>query len=435
MTKVAGETDPYWWADAGPPSCPPERALPAEVDVLVIGAGLTGLTAARTLARAGRSVLVLDADEPGIGASSRNGGMIGGGHRLSVTALTRRFGAETAAALLREAHLESTAFARHLMETEDIDCDFAETGRFRALWLASEYDKAGAELDRIQAMIPLEAEMVPRARQHDEIASDLYAGGTLYHRHGGLNPAEWVAGISRAARRAGAIVQGATPVTALVRDAAAFRASTPRGAVRAGAVLAATNGYTPEMLPALRRRIVPVPSFIVATEPLGDNRMLSLIPKRRMIVESRERHCYYRPSPDGTRLVFGGRAALRQIGDAKARAELRRLIAQIFPDLAGVELTHSWRGRTGFTFESLPHLGQIDGVWHAMGYSGNGNAMAPWLGHKAALKILGDPAGETAFAKTGFPTRAWARGTPWFLPAADLMFRMRDRVSDIRKSL
>ena len=428
------KTDPYWWDDAGAPSSPPVQPLPAEVDVLVAGAGLTGLSAARTLARAGKSVLVVDAGAPGIGASSRNGGMIGGGHRLSLDEMDARFGQDTATGLVREAHLDSTAFSMALIEDEGIDCDFSRTGRFRALWADSEYETAARTLDKLKARIPVEAEMVPRARQNEEIGSDLYAGGMVYAAHGSLNPAKYVAGLRAAAERHGALVQGDTPVTSVTRDGAGFRAETPRGAVRAGTVLAATNGYTPALFGHARRRIIPVPSFIIATEPLGANRMKSLIPKGRMIVESRLRHCYYRPSPDGARLVFGGRAAMTQVPEPFARAQLTKLIRQIFPDLGTVAITHSWRGRTGFTFEFLPHIGQYDGIWHAMGYSGSGNAMAPYLGHKAALRILRDPEGETAFSKTEFPGRWWHPGRPWFLPFADLVFRARDWMATARKT-
>ena len=420
------KSDPFWWEDAGPPTSPPLTDLPAEVDVLVIGAGLTGLTAARTLARGGRSVLVLDATAPGFGASSRNGGMIGGGHRLSLDVMTARFGHDAAVALLREAHLDSATFVKGLMAEAAIDCDYVETGRFRGLWHASEYEVAARALDRLQALIPLEAEMLPHHRQHEEVATDLYRGGTIYPRHGGLNPAKWVAGIMQAAIRAGAVVQGETPVISLDRDATAHVATTPRGAVRAGAVLAATNGYTPAQLPAHRRRIVPIPSFIVASEVLGENRIRSLFPKGRMIVESRDRHCYYRPSSDGRRLVFGGRASMFDAPEALTRADMRGLVTQVFPDLKGVAFTHSWRGFTGFSFDLLPNVGRIDGIWHAMAYSGSGNAMAPYLGHKAALQILGEPEGETAFSRTAFPTRWWHRGRPWFLPFADITFRLRD---------
>lgn len=429
------KTDPFWWEDAGAPSSPPQEPLPSEVDALIVGAGLTGLSAARTLAKAGKSVLVLDANAPGFGASSRNGGMIGGGHRLSYDDMRAQFGNDTALSLLKEAHLNSTEFSKNLIKDENIACDFVETGRFRGLWRDAEYETTARSLEQLQSLIPLEAEMLPRARQHEEVASDLYRGGMIFYRHGGLNPAKWVAGLLQLSLKLGAHVQGDTPVTSVQKEGAAYVATTPRGNVRAGMVLIATNGYTPSHFTELKRRIIPVPSFIVATEHLGKNHVKSLFPNSRMIVESRERHCYFRPSPDGNHVVFGGRAAMFEAPKKFTHAQMRGLLTQVFPELKNIGLTHSWHGSTGFSFNYLPNVGQIDGLWHAMGYSGSGNAMAPYLGHKAALQMLGDPEGETAFSKTGLPTRWWHRGKPWFLPFADATFRLRDVINNTRRAL
>jgi len=432
--QIVGD-EPYWWSAAGVPTSPEEISLPEEADIVIIGAGLTGLSAARTLARRGKHVVVLDAEAPGIGASSRNGGMVGGGHRLSIDVMQASFGKDIAHRLLHEAHLTSTQFAKDLISEEDIDCDFVETGRFRGFWTHSEFEAQAKGLERLQSIVPIEAEMISHQRQKDEVATDLYSGGILLPRHGGLNPAKYVAGLLQAAQRAGALVQGNCPVIGLSKTGANHHVETPRGTIICGAVLAATNGYTPGLLAKEKSRVFPVPSYIVATEPLGENRMKSLIPNSRMIVESRVRHCYFRPSPDGSRLVFGGRAAMVNVSPEAAQKQMRKLIVQVFPELRDVELTHSWRGNTGFSFNFVPHVGQIDGIWHAMGYSGNGNTMAPYLGHKAALQILGDPDGDTAFTRTGLPERWWHRGTPWFLPFANVMFKAKDIASNLQKRI
>ncbi len=428
------KSTPYWWEDAGNPSSPAPAPLPADVDVLVIGVGLTGASAALTLAKAGKSVLALDALAPGEGASSRNGGMAGGGHRLSIEALEEKFGKQRGHAMLREAHIDSAEFSVARMEEENIDCDYVQTGRFRAFWRSSEYEATARGLEHLKTIVPIESEMVPQSRQHEEVATDLYKGGVIFPSHGGLNPAKWVMGLIGAAGRAGATVQGDTPVTGIEKDGTGFRVATPRGTVRAGTVLATTNGYTPAHMHEHQRRIIPVPSFLYATETLGANRVKSLFPNGRMIVETRDRHCYYRPSPDGTRLVFGGRASLFDAPKAFIRADLNGLVTQIFPELKGVAYSHFWTGLTGFTFDFLPNIGQIDGVWHAMGYSGSGNSMAPYLGHKAALQILGDADGETAFNHSGFPARWWHQGRPWFLPFADAVYRMKDGWNNLRRN-
>ena len=424
---------PYWWEDAGQPESPPTQPLPTDVDVLVIGAGLTGASAAQTLAKHGKSVLVLDALSPGLGASSRNGGMVGGGHRLSYDALCSQYSQDIALRLMREAHIDSAAYCQSLIAAESIDCDFKLCGRFRGLWQEDEYESEARSLEQLQSLISVDADMVPREQQHQHIASDLYRGGVAYHQHGSLNPAKWHKGLLSSAIKQGTQVQGDTPVVSIERKGHQFEAATGRGTIKAGQVLAATNGYTPHALPKERRRIIPLPSFIIATEELGTEKINELFPSGRMIVESRDKHCYYRPSPDGKRIVLGARAALFQAPEAFAQSQLTKLLLQIFPQLTGLKISHNWRGNTGFSFSFLPHVGQIDGIWHAMGYSGSGNAMAPWLGHKVALQMCGEPEGQTAFSETDFPAPWWHTGRPWFLPAADVVYRCRDIKAGRRK--
>ncbi|MCP5036831.1 MAG: FAD-binding oxidoreductase, partial [Rhodobacteraceae bacterium] len=147
----------------------------------------------------------------------------------------------------------------------------------------------------------------------------------------------------------------------------------------------------------------------------------------------RHRHCYFRLSPNTKRLIFGGRAAMSKIRQPAATRTLHNLMSEIFPQLANKKITHSWAGQTGFTFSMMPHIGEVDGVWHALGYSGSGNAMAPYLGHKAALLMMGNKKGQTAFTQTTLETRPWYRGRSWFLPFAHNLFRLTDMKEDITR--
>ncbi len=416
---------PYWW-DAIERETDVQPEFNAEYDVVVVGAGLTGSSAGRTLAKNGASVLVLDAEAPGHGASTRNGGMVGEGHRVPLSAMAKRYGMETARALLREIYVEPLGFAKNMIEEEALDCDFHTYGRFRGQWNNAEYDATARSLDELRAIAPMNVEMIPRERQHTEVGTDMYAGGLLLHDHGGLHPGKYLSGLVGAARKAGATVCGNTPVTGVTPSGSGFIVSTPRGEIRAGSVLMATNGYTKPAFSWLKRRIFPVTVYVIATEELDPDLIQTLMPGKRMVVETRHRHCYYRLSPDGKRIVLGARAALSEIPYEKATEILRDLLTGIFPQLKSVGISHCWRGDTGFTFSFLPHLGQHDGVWHAMGYSGSGNGMAPYLGHKAALNMLGHKDGETSFTKTVFETKSWYRGWPWFLPLAHAFYRTVD---------
>jgi len=419
------ERSPYWPA---PKTIVEQRDndLPKTADVVIVGAGLTGLSAARTLALAGRAVVVCEADAIGHGASGRNGGMVGGGHRLSLQKMTDKYGRRTAEQLLREAHIDSNDFTQSLMRDANIDCDYEHCGRFRAFYKPSEYEAQAQDLTILQKAIGLDAHMVPENETQNEIQSELYRGGIVFESHGGLNPVKWTHGIAKSAIEAGALIHHQCAVTNIASTNVGSKISTQQGTIVAGQVLMATNGYTTHALRTWRHRILPIPSFIVATEPLGKNRVRSLFPNGRMMTETRARHCYFRPSPDGERVLFGGRAGMLDIPEVLAQQQLRALLTQIFPQLQGVQFTHSWRGYTGFSFDFMPNVGKIDKVWHAMGYSGNGNTMAPYLGNKVALQMLNDSAGETAFNQTHFNNPWWYRGVPWFLPGTDILLRCQD---------
>ncbi|HEY5598211.1 MAG TPA: FAD-binding oxidoreductase [Kiloniellales bacterium] len=418
--------DPWWW-EALPAPEPDEAPLPRQCDMAIVGGGYTGLSAALTLARAGRSVLVFEAGPIGHGASTRNGGMIGSGHRLGFAALAARLGRPAAVAIFRDG-LASLDFAATLIEGEGIDCHFTRCGRFRAAWRPRDYDSLGREVDVLRREIGLEAAVVPKSEQHREVRTDCYHGGVVYHRHGALHPALFHAGLLARARAAGARIADHCPVTAITRESGGFALATARARVAAREVIVATNGYTGAESPALRRRLVPLSSYMIATEPLPAATVANLIPGGRMIVETRSRHCYYRASPDGRRILFGGRAALSAIGPQPAAARLRKLLVQVFPTMTETRFSHSWSGRIAFPRDQMPHIGTVDGIYYALGYSGSGVAMAPYLGHKVALKVLGSDEGRTAFDEVPFRPIPFHRGRPWFLPLLDVGYRIRDRM-------
>ncbi len=270
--------------------------------------------------------------------------------------------------------------------------------------------------------------MVRRAEQRLHVATDFYHGGCVYHRHGGLHPGLFHDGLLERARAAGAVVAAATPVTTVTRDGSGFVIQTGRGSVRGGAVIVATNGYTGAATPSLRRRIIPLSSYIIATEELPADRVQALFPSGSMIVEDRAVHGYYRRSPDGRRILFGGRAALHAIDPKRAGRRLYRYLIGLMPDLDGVGITHSWTGHIAYTRRDMPHLGVRDGIHYALGYCGSGVAMAPYLGYRIAHKVLGTTEGDTAFDGVDFPAVPFLAGDRRMLPLLDLYFHARMRL-------
>ena len=418
--------DPYWW-EAAPLESRTDLALPKRCDVAIIGAGYAGLSAALTLARAGRSVVVLDALAPGEGASSRSGGMIGHGHRVPYAKLIERFGPQKARELTREG-MASLEFAKALIADEKIDAELQATGRMRGAWTKDDYATMTRDAQALQRDLGMAVDVLSKGDVRREMAADCYQGGVLFHAHGGVHPALLHRGLLQRARTAGALVAGRTPVTAVRREAARFIVKTPSGSIDATAVVATTNGYTGGTTPALARRLVAIPSFMIATESLGTDRVKSLIPNGRMIVETRDKHLYYRPSPDGTRIVLGGRAALHPIQLDEAAEWLMNELRAIFPTLADTRVSHVWTGNVAMTRSDLPGIGQRDGIWFALGCNGSGVALMPYLGHKVALKVLGRQDGKTAFDDISFAAVPFYNGTAWFRPLMTWWFRARDRV-------
>ncbi len=416
--------DPYWW-DAAPRETVQPVQLPQKADVAVIGGGYAGLSAALTLARAGRHVVVFEAGAPGQGASSRSGGMIGHGHRLSYLALQQRFGKEKAFALIKEG-IASFDFVVALIREEGIDARLTLSGRFRGAATKADYETMGREADALARDFAMPVAMVPKASQHQEIASEAYQGGLVFPAHGGVHPALLHHGLLALARKAGVQVFGFTPVTQITGQSGSFVLSSPAGSLMARDVVVCTNGYSQKGVPDVARRIVGIPSFLIATEPLGANRVRSLLPSGRMISETRVTHLYYRPSPDGERILLGGRAALHPIPHEDATRRLTGYLAEVFPQLGPVGITHSWRGNVAMTRSDLPGIGQRDGIWHAVGCNGSGVALMPYLGHKVALQMLGKAEGATAFDDIAIPAIPFYNGYAWFLPFMTGWYRYKD---------
>lgn len=415
---------PYWW-EATPPSTAAVPPLPDRVDVAIVGAGYCGLSAALELRRQGVGVLVMDAARIGHAASSLNGGMVAGSLKLGHAELARAFGAERATAILEES-ARCLPFLEELLAREAIACDYRRSGRFVGAHCPSAYASLESRVETTKKLTGADAWLVPRQQQREEIDTDYYYGGMVAEASGGLHPARYHRGLADAARRAGAVVVEETPVDAITRRTGGFTLRTPRGTVEAREVIVATNGYTGAVMPWLRRRLIPLNSYIIATEPLPPETTQRLIPRRRMIIDTNRVLSYYRLSPDGTRVLYGGRASFRRATARQAAPHLHAMMVSVWPELARTRVTHAWTGYVAFTFDHVPHMGVHEGVHYAAGCQGSGVGMATYLGHQTALKIAGKAAAPCAFDGLKFPTRPTYTGDPWFLPVVGSYYRLRD---------
>ncbi len=420
------KTIPYWW-DTVASLTDELTPLPVSVDVLVIGAGYTGLNAAIQTSRGGRSTLVLDAEDAGWGCSTRNGGQISTSLKPGLDTLQKRHGERIGRELMAEGQ-RSLSWIGDFIADENIDCDFTVCGRFHAAHNAARYGHLARQAEVSAKDLGTEAFAVPRAEQHRELGTDTYYGGVVFPQHASLNPAKYHRGLMTLAQAAGAEVRGHCAVTNLEKSGDGYLVHTPGGVVRAGKVVVATNGYTGSLTPWLRRRVIPIGSYVIATDELPAHVMDQLMPRNRIVSDSRRVVYYYRPSPDRKRIVFGGRVSHNETDPLKSAPLLMRDLRYIFPELQTVKVSHSWMGFVAYTFDTLMHMGKRDGLHYAMGYCGSGVGMASYLGMRLGQQVIGLPDGRTAFDDLPFPTRPLYTGNPWFLGASVMYYRWLDRL-------
>ena len=338
--------EPYWWERTPRPALA-EAALPAQADVVIIGSGYTGLCAAIETARGGRDTVVLDAEDAGWGCSSRNGGQISTSIKPTFSELSAKFGADHALAILREGHL-ALAWIGDFIGAEGIDCDFARVGRFHAAHTPAQFELLAKTLDEQPTGLEVDAHMLTRAEQHHEIDSDFYHGGIVYRQHASLDPGRYHQGLLAAALAAGARVVAQCPAVGLRAQGERLVVATPRGRIRGRDVIVATGGYTGGLTPWQQRRIIPIGSYIIATEPLAE--AARLIPNNRVVSDTRKLVVYYRLSPDRRRLLFGARVSIKETDPRTSAPALHDAMVRRFPQLAATEVSHSFAAHIGAFF-------------------------------------------------------------------------------------
>ena len=415
-------------AAPGQAGTPPPR-IPSRVDVAIVGGGYTGLSAALELGRRGASVVVVEREHVGWGASSRNGGQVLTGLKLEPAELIRRLGISRARELF-DTSLEAIATLERLIRDESIDCEYERAGHIYAASKPSHFARFREEQSLLAAVFDHRVELLSASEQHAELGSDAYHGVMIDERSGALNPATYVQGLGTAACRAGVLIVEGTTVSQLAHPGPRWTVTTDRGEIDARDVLVATNGYGSAAAPWLQRRFVPIGSFVIATEPLSPAVAAGLLPRGRTAFDSKNFLHYFRLTSD-KRLLFGGRASFtKPTADTTRRCAeiLRRDMAAVFPRLAGTRVDYAWGGNVAVARDQLPHAGCLHGAYYAGAYFGHGIAMATYLGRLVARRISGE-AVEHPLIDDGPAPIPFYNGVPWFLPFAGAYYTLKDLLS------
>ncbi len=403
------------------------RPLPDATDVVVIGGGYAGINAARELASRGVAVSLLEAHTLGWGASTRNGGIVHAGYKWSAPQLIKRYGHETGTALYAET-LESYQLVKRLIADHGIDCDFREVGHLELAYAPSHVPELEHARDGLAA-VGVTSQMVPRERIREEIGTDAYYGALVVEGSGLLHPGRYFAGLASAADAAGADLHEGVRATTIRRQRdGRFVVETTRGAIQARDVFVATNGYTDGVVPSLRRRIMGIGSFIIASEPLPEALARELSPRGRSFFDTKNFLYYWHVSADH-RMIFGGRASFRPTSIDKTARILWEGLLEVHPQLADYRIEYAWGGNVGFTFDRMPHVGRTkDGVTYALGCCGTGVALMTYLGTRVGEWLAGGEA--PALTRLRFPlVPAPFEGRPWFLPFVGEWYRLQDRLA------
>lgn len=419
-----------YWLETAPPFTG-ASPLPVEgrADIVVVGGGFTGLSAARTLARKGVDAVVLEAGRVAAEASGRNGGHCNNGLAHDYGSIKARFGLERAQEMYR-AFDSGVDLVERIVSEEGIDCDFVRSGKLKLAAKPEHFDKMRQAQDLLARDVDPETAVLEPSDLRHEVGTARYAGGLLYRRSAMMHMGRFGAGLATAAARAGARIHEHSAVTAIAREAGGFRVTTAGGEIRAAEVLLATGASQNGPFGWLRRRIVPVGSFIIVTEPLGENRARAIMPGRRTCTTSQNIGNYFRLTPDN-RLIFGGRARFAMsnpTSDLKAGEILIRGLAEIFPQLGPCRIEYCWGGLVDMTQDRLPRAGTQDGMHFALGYSGHGVQMSTYMGDLMARRMTGEDVANP-WRDLPWPAVPFHFGKPWFLPFVGLYYRYRDRVS------
>ena len=419
---------PYWH-DTTPPFTAGDKNSPeGHYDVAIIGGGFTGLSAALHLAKAGSRVAVFETGLVGSGASGRNGGHLNNGLAHSFIAAKQHLGAERAKALYK-AFDDSVDTIERIVAEENLDCSFRRAGKLKLASKPAHFDGLARNFEAIHTEVDPDTALLRADQLSGEVGSNDFHGAMLSKKSAMMHMGRYVTGLAEAAARHGAFIFENTTVQERKKLGSQHQIVTSRGTVTADNVILATGAYTTDSFSYLRKRIIPVGSFIIATRPLTESEIAATMPGNRTYVTSMNIGNYFRLAPDN-RMIFGGRARFSttsdQRSDGKSGAILRANLVKMFPHLANVEIDYCWGGLVDMTQDRYPRAGFADGVWYAMGYSGHGAQMSTQMGIYLADAILGR-GDHNPISGLDWPTIPGYSGKPWFLPMVGFYYKMLDK--------
>ncbi|GAB4499580.1 MAG: FAD-binding oxidoreductase [Anaerolineales bacterium] len=397
-----------WWETAPRPKSYTGKPLPQRTDIIVIGGGFTGASAALQLAKHGARVALLEAKTIGYEASSRNGGQALSCLHYTLTEIIKQHGRGLAKEMFLAA-VEAANTVERIVKEENIDCDYVRCGSIEAASKPAHFEKLKREQETLHEVVNFDSQIFSKDAVRAELGTDAYHGLLVNPREGSVQPAKFVRGMAEAAERAGADIYEGVRVLAVERvqgsmDGTRFKVQTEAGEIAAKDILVAASAWAGKLIPQFRFKVFPGESYVIATEPLSDELAERLIPNNRVAYDTRHILAYYRLSPE-KRMVWGGELTMRGASPQMNIRALRKGMARIFPELANTKLDYFWSGTLALTMDETAHAGQTpDGIWYSMAYVGHGVTLATYLGMQMANGILGKPI-NNPFADLNIPHR------------------------------
>ena len=423
-----------YWQDTAPAFSGSTPELNSGVyDVVVVGAGFSGLGAARNLAKEGCRVAVFDMGPIGNGGSGRNGGHLNNGLSHSFGVAEKKFGFERATKLY-QAFDEGINTIERVIAEEKIDCDFRRGGKLKLASKRAHFDALARNQERLAQGPDPDTRLLSKQEVEKEVGSSIFYGGVLQPKSAAMHMGKYCVGLAEAAKGHGADIFEHSPVLGWSKKGSHWVVKTAKGNVTTKAIFLATNAYTP-IKPFKfnwwRRRLVSMGSFIIATRPLSDDEVASIMPGNRGCVNSKNIGNYFRMAADN-RLIFGGRARFsttsNPASDTKSMVILKDAMTHIFPQLQGVQIDYCWGGLVGVTADRFPRAGEHNGIHYVMGYTGHGAQMSTHMGEVMSDIIMGKE-DRNPFKDIPWPAIPGYWGYPWFLPVTGAYFRIKDKIS------